>query len=72
METINTDFLTVEAAAQLAALSHWTLRRWLHLGRLTRYRLGKRTLVSRVELLQLLRPVKVSEPRRVQAKTAAL
>lgn len=60
MEPTNADFLTVEDAAQLVGLSHWTLRCWLRLGRLTKYRSGRRrTMISRVELLELLKPVKV-------------
>jgi excisionase family DNA binding protein len=51
----NTDgFITVDEAAQLVRLSHWTLRSWLHKGRLTRYKSGSRTVVNRSELLGLL------------------
>ena len=51
-------FLTVDEAAQLVGLSHWTVRSWLHKGLLTRYKSASRTLVSRVELLELLKPRK--------------
>ena len=52
-------FLTAEEAAQLVGLSHWTIRLWLHKGRLTRYKSGSRTVVNRAELLELLKPEKV-------------
>jgi excisionase family DNA binding protein len=42
-------FLTVDEAAQLASLSHWTIRLWLQKGRLVRYKSGSRTVVSRPE-----------------------
>lgn len=53
-----TNFLTVEEAAQFVGLSHWTLRSWLHKGRLTKYKSVSRTLVNRSELLELLKPKK--------------
>jgi excisionase family DNA binding protein len=50
-------FLTVDEAAQLAHLSHWTIRRWLQAKRLTRYKAGpQKTVVSRPELLALIEP----------------
>ena len=51
-----TDYLTVDEAARLAGLSHWTVRSWLHKGLLTRYKSASRTVVSRSELLELLKP----------------
>jgi excisionase family DNA binding protein len=54
----NADFLTVDEAAQLVSMSHWTIRLWLHKGKLTRYKSGQRTVVSRAELAELLRPRK--------------
>ena len=53
------NFLTVDDAAQLVCLSHWTVRSWLHKGLLTRYKSGSRTVVNRSELLELLKPKKV-------------
>lgn len=53
------DFVTVDEAATLVGLSHWTIRRWLELGKLTRYKAASRTMVSRTELLALLEPKKV-------------
>jgi len=58
MERAN-DFLTVDEAAHLVGLSHWTIRRWLELGKLTRYKAASRVMVSRPELLALLEPKKV-------------
>ena len=55
----NSDFLTVDEAANLVGLSHWTIRRWLENGKLTRYKALSRTVVSRSELLALLEPRKV-------------
>jgi excisionase family DNA binding protein len=55
----NSDFLTVDEAANLVGLSHWTIRRWLEIGKLTRYKALSRTVVSRSELLALLEPRKV-------------
>ena len=53
-----TDFLPIEEAARQVGLSHWTIRVWLHKRRLTRYKSGSRTVVSRLELLELLKPTK--------------
>jgi excisionase family DNA binding protein len=55
------NFLTVDEAARLANLSHWTIRLWLQKGRLVRYKSGSRTVVSRRELLSLI------EPREIEA-----
>lgn len=60
MEKAN-DFLTVDEAAQLVGLSHWTIRRWLELGKLNRYKAASRTMVNRTELLALLEPKKVGK-----------
>jgi excisionase family DNA binding protein len=54
----NADFMTVDDAADLVGCSHWTIRRWLELGKLTRYKALSRTMVSRYELLALLEPKK--------------
>jgi excisionase family DNA binding protein len=50
-------YLTVDAAAQLLGLSHWTIRQKITRGELTRYKVGARTLVSRTELLERVTPV---------------
>ena len=49
-------FLTVEAAAVLAGISHWTVRSWLSKGILIRYKAASRTVVDRFQLLDLVRP----------------
>jgi hypothetical protein len=53
------DFLKVDEAAQLVGLSHWTVRSWLNKGLLTRYKSASRTVVSRSELLDRVRPLPV-------------
>jgi hypothetical protein len=55
------DFLTVDEAARLTGFSHWSIRRWLSTSppKLTRYKIGNRTVVSRTELLELVKPKKV-------------
>jgi len=51
------EFLSVDEAARLAGLSHWTIRRWVEPGgKLTRYKVLNRTMVSRTELLELIKP----------------
>jgi excisionase family DNA binding protein len=47
-------FLTIEEAARLIGISHWSIRQWQRLGRLTRFKIGRRTLVNRAELLALI------------------
>ena len=53
------NFLTVDEAAALVGLSHWTIRKYIHERALQRYRSVGRTLVSRAELLELVKPKKV-------------
>ena len=55
------DFLTVDEAAQLVGLSHWTIRRWMDTGRLTRYRSASRVVARRSELLELVRPKRAED-----------
>ena len=61
------EFLSVDEAARLVGLSHWTIRKWMgpHVRKLTRYRSAARTVVSRAELLEQVRPVaaKAAEKR---------
>ena len=45
----------VYEAAAWARLSHWTIRGWLRDGKLTRYRIGGRVLISRSELASLIK-----------------
>lgn len=54
----NTDeFLTLEEAAALLKLSHWTLRRAVQEGRIRHYRLGPRSAIRfrKSELLEDMR-----------------
>ncbi len=55
-QTDAAEFLTVDEAARLVGLSHWTLRSWLQKGRLTKFKSASRTVVRRMELLELLKP----------------
>lgn len=53
------DFIDVEEAARIVGRSHWAIRRWLRPGgKLTRYKSLNRTVVSRAELLELVKPKK--------------
>lgn len=58
---MNPKYLRVPAAAQIAQLSPWTIRRYLSDGRLTRYKICGATLVAEAELLALIRPETRSE-----------
>lgn len=51
-------FVTVDDAARLTGFSHWSIRRWVG-SKLTRYESMGRVLVSRAELLDLVKPRKV-------------
>jgi excisionase family DNA binding protein len=63
-KTENADnFLTVDEAARLIGLSHWTVRSWLHKGLLTRYKSASRTVVSRAELTELVSPKRAEESK---------
>ena len=57
----NSDFLTVDDAARLVGLTHWTIRRYLQTKRLTRYKSGQTTLVSHLELIEVMKPKKVEQ-----------
>jgi excisionase family DNA binding protein len=54
-------FLTVDEAAQLVGLSHWTIRMWIQRKRLAKYKSCSRTVVSRTELLELLKPKRAKD-----------
>jgi len=48
---------SVESAAEfLGGLSVWTIRRWLTDGKLTRYKIGGRTMVLEQELIDMAQP----------------
>jgi hypothetical protein len=44
------------AAVFLGGLSPWTIRRWLSDGKLTRVKVGSRTMVQEVELIAIAQP----------------
>jgi hypothetical protein len=44
------------AGAFLGGLSPWTIRRWLTDGKLTRYKVGGRTMVLESELIAMAQP----------------
>ena len=49
--------MSIEDAAQfLGGLSQSTIRNWLSKGRLTRVKIGSRTMVRETELLALIQP----------------
>jgi excisionase family DNA binding protein len=51
--------MSIEAAAEfLGGLSESTIRNWLSQGKLTRVKIGSRTMIREAELLNLIRPVK--------------
>lgn len=50
------DFLTAEQAAQLVGRSHWTIREWYRRGLLVKYKSASLTVVSRKELIELVKP----------------
>jgi len=52
---MNDEYLTVEDAARLTGFSHWSIRRWIG-KELTRYKSRGRILVSRTELLEMVKP----------------
>lgn len=54
-------FLTVDEAAQLVGLSHWTIRKYIHDSKLQRYKSLNRTVVNRDELLELVEPKRAEE-----------
>jgi len=49
------------AAALLGGISPSTIRDWLWKGRLTRIKIGRRTMVRESELLALIKPVQVQQ-----------
>jgi len=49
------DLIDIEGGAKLIFVSKKTICNWLSLGRLKRYKAGRRTLVRRSEVLALVR-----------------
>jgi len=56
-QTKSAGLMSIEDAAQfLGGLSQSTIRNWLSKGRLTRVKIGSRTMVRESELLALIQP----------------
>ena len=66
-------FLTVDEAAEFTGFSHWSIRRWLSGSppKLTRYKIGSRTVINREELLELIEPRKAQDSLPVLRKPKA-
>jgi hypothetical protein len=48
---------SIESAAEfLGGLSPWTIRAWLSQGKLTRVKVGSRTMVLETELIEIAQP----------------
>ncbi len=60
-------YLRVEKAGEISTLSPWTIRQYLTSGKLTRYKIGGRTLVDEDELLALIR---AETPREAAARNS--
>jgi hypothetical protein len=56
------EFLSIEVAAQLVAMSAANIRRLLTQGKLTRFKFFSRTLIKRSELLAMVQPVATVDP----------
>jgi excisionase family DNA binding protein len=57
------DLLSVEEAARrLGGVSKWTVRAWLSKGKLTRTKVGRRTMIRESELQRVIRDGGVSAP----------
>jgi excisionase family DNA binding protein len=62
------EYITVPEAARLAGKDPKTIRRWFNEQRLTKYRVGPRSVrVRRSELMQLITPQPVASPARKEA-----
>lgn len=60
-KTKSAGLMSIKAAAEfLGGLSESTIRNWLSQGKLTRVKVGSRTMVREEELLNLIRPAKPS------------
>jgi excisionase family DNA binding protein len=57
---------SVDEAAELLTLSHWTIRSWLNTGKLRGTRVGVRRVIRESELKKLI----VDDPRRPQTSGA--
>ena len=55
------EFLSVEQAAELLCVSKVTIRRYLGLGKLKKFKVGSRTLLQHDDLMSLVREVPATE-----------
>jgi len=46
--------VTIQEAAETLGLSVWTLRSWAYAGRICSHKLGKRLMISRLELDRIM------------------
>jgi excisionase family DNA binding protein len=54
-----TEFMTVKEAAAEAHMHPISIHNWLTRKKLTRYKLGRRTLIRRAEFKELIRPQEI-------------
>lgn len=54
-EPATTKFLSIQQSTELVPVSAATIKHYLAIGKLTRFKFGRRTLVSREELLAIVR-----------------
>jgi len=55
----------VREAARLLGISHWSIRRWIRLGRLPAVKLGRRTVVELAVLQRFIDSNRVGEDNNV-------
>ncbi|MGB8323164.1 MAG: helix-turn-helix domain-containing protein [Candidatus Acidiferrum sp.] len=55
------NYVSVEKAAELLCVSKVTIRRYLGLGRLTKFKVGSRTLLKYENVMSLVREVPATE-----------
>jgi excisionase family DNA binding protein len=54
--TSSPKILSIEQAARVLGVSHWTIRGWLKRGILTRVRVGRLSRVYEAELFAMMKP----------------
>jgi excisionase family DNA binding protein len=54
--TAQPEYISIPEAAELVRVSPWTMRQWLTQGKVRRYKCIGRTLVSKGEVLALVKP----------------
>jgi len=58
---------SIDEAARLLALSHWTIRAWIRDGRLRSAKVGDRRVIRESELRKMV----IDDPRRGERKRAS-